>query len=295
MSLFPTLSFGRSLLLGITAVGAATGLGLDARAAEIGQATVKSDSAPVYSRTSARAPVVKTFKKGDRVTISFEMLNAEGAWCSIAGEAGQRTNLGYMPCEHLEREPEPQPVIIATKPASAPETPQRPAPTGRAQPAPGDSASLRGENYMRQLSFWTGWPQRSLRFAASPNEFNFTTEQQAQVEDLTNRMGVSACRQQIEAHYRRFASELRDVRGNDRVPDVQAYSRIALEMSRERDSFFYPCDKKMLELLERVPTLLTPEQRSVKHVLLEDFEQDVAKWRRALTSPNGCCWFVPTQ
>jgi hypothetical protein len=30
-------------------------------------------------------------------------------------------------------------------------------------------------------------------------------------------------------------------------------------------------------------------------VLLEDFEQDVAKWRRALTSPNGCCWFVPTQ
>jgi hypothetical protein len=289
MSLFPTLSIGRSLLLG-TSVVAAIGFGLQAQAADTGQATVKSDSTPVYSRTSARAPVVKTFQKGDRVTISFEMLNAEGAWCGIAGEPGQKTNLvGYMPCEHLEREPEPQPVIIATKPASSRETPQRPAPAGPAQPAPGDSASLHGENYMRELSFWTGWPQRSLRFAASPNEFNFTTDQQAQVEDLANRMGVTACRQQIEAHYRRLVG----VRYG--VPDLQRYSRIMLELVRERDSFFYPCDKKMLELLERVPTLMTPEQRSLQHVFLDDFEKDLAKWRRALTSPNGCCYFVPTQ
>ena len=277
MSLFPTLSFGRNLLLGAS-IAAAIGFGLPAQAAETGQATVKSDSAPVYSQASSRTKVIKTFKKGDRVTISFEVFNAEGAWCGIAGEPGQKTNLGYMPCEHLEREPEPQPVVIATKPASSRETLQNPAPASRAQPAPGDSASLRGENYMRQLSFWTGWPQRSLRFATSPNEFNFTTEQQTQVEDLANRMGVTACRQRIEAHYRRLALDFKRELKNEFERDI-----------------FYPCDKTMLELLERVPALMTPQQRSVKHVLLEDFEKDLAKWRRALTSPNGCCWFVPTQ
>jgi cystathionine beta-lyase/cystathionine gamma-synthase len=77
---------------------------IDIAAAEsAGVATINADSLAVHSGMSARSAVVKALKKGDQVTVSFEMEGPEGAWCGIL-EKGQKDISGYVPCRHLDRE-----------------------------------------------------------------------------------------------------------------------------------------------------------------------------------------------
>jgi hypothetical protein len=66
-----------------------------------GRVTVTSDKLAVYSRMSAESEVLRHLKKGDVVTVEFEMERAERAWCAISKE-GQIT--GYVECENLKRE-----------------------------------------------------------------------------------------------------------------------------------------------------------------------------------------------
>jgi uncharacterized protein YgiM (DUF1202 family) len=70
---------------------------------ETGQATVKSDSLTVFSRTSSKSEIVKTLRKGDVVTVEFELEGTEGAWCGIIEE--RETSIsGYVQCQYLERQ-----------------------------------------------------------------------------------------------------------------------------------------------------------------------------------------------
>jgi hypothetical protein len=70
-----------------------------------GQATVKSDSLTVFSRTSSKSEIVKELRKGDVVTVEFELEGTEGAWCGII-EEGQTSISGYVQCQYLERQTE---------------------------------------------------------------------------------------------------------------------------------------------------------------------------------------------
>jgi len=67
-----------------------------------GRATVKSDSLDVFSRTSSKSEVLKKLRKGDLVSVEFELEGAEGAWCSLV-EKGETTISGYVQCRYLER------------------------------------------------------------------------------------------------------------------------------------------------------------------------------------------------
>src|SRR4030067_2456208 len=66
------------------------------------QATLKSDSLTVFSRTSSTSEMVKTLRKGDVVTVEFELEGTEGAWCGIIEER-QTSISGYVQCQYLER------------------------------------------------------------------------------------------------------------------------------------------------------------------------------------------------
>ena len=67
-----------------------------------GRATVMSDSLTVFSQMSSTSETVKELKKGDVVTVEYEIERAGGAWCGIK-EEGERTVLGYVQCKYLER------------------------------------------------------------------------------------------------------------------------------------------------------------------------------------------------
>jgi thiol-disulfide isomerase/thioredoxin len=85
------------------------------------RATVKIDVLPVYSEMSTTSAVVKSLKKGDAVTLGFEIRQSDEAWCSIK-EPGQTKRLGYVLCRDLDR-PKPTTYEISQiAPASSPET-----------------------------------------------------------------------------------------------------------------------------------------------------------------------------
>jgi hypothetical protein len=67
-----------------------------------GRATVISDSLDVFSRTSSKSEVLKKLRKGDSVTVEFELEGTEGAWCGLLKEGGT-TISGYAQCRYLER------------------------------------------------------------------------------------------------------------------------------------------------------------------------------------------------
>jgi len=69
---------------------------------ETGQATVKSDSLTVFSRTSSKSEIVKNLRKGDVVNVEFVLQGTEGAWCGIIEER-QTSISGYVQCQYLER------------------------------------------------------------------------------------------------------------------------------------------------------------------------------------------------
>ena len=63
---------------------------------------VKIDSLDVHSKASADSEVVKTLSKGETVSIAYELVGTEGAWCAIA-EQNSSSVAGYVLCKHLER------------------------------------------------------------------------------------------------------------------------------------------------------------------------------------------------
>ncbi len=67
------------------------------------RAIVKNDSLAVHSRMSDDSGVVKKLKKGDAVTVEFEVGGGEEEWCGIREEA-QTALLGYVRCSSLERD-----------------------------------------------------------------------------------------------------------------------------------------------------------------------------------------------
>jgi predicted aspartyl protease len=71
-----------------------------------GTAEVRDESLPVHSGTSAGSPVVNSLKRGEIVTIEYELEGPDGAWCAVI-EEGRSEISGYVPCGHLKRK-EPQ-------------------------------------------------------------------------------------------------------------------------------------------------------------------------------------------
>jgi hypothetical protein len=67
-----------------------------------GRVSVKSDSLMVHSRMSSDSKVVKELKKGDWVILEFEINVGGQDWCGIK-EENEKTILGYVPCQYLDR------------------------------------------------------------------------------------------------------------------------------------------------------------------------------------------------
>lgn len=95
-------------------------------------------------------------------------------------------------------------------------------------------------------------------------------------------MGVTGCRQQIEAFYRGFAGEL----ASPPLRPTPAEKQRMEQMKREFNRFGYPCMVKMQDVLEQLPNLMTPKQRQDNAKLLASFKEDLAGSRKVLRSPN---------
>lgn len=237
-------------------------------------ATVIAESAPVYSNPRrSEDEIVKSLKRGDRVSVQLSLTTEDGEWCAVS-EPDQRTRLGFLPCRYLRRETAPKEEFIALPPQTAtPDNTKTPAVPERVPPVPRDPATRAGEDYMRPIRYWE-------------TSFRFTAEQQAAVNSLAGSTGVTNCRRQYEAHYRAYAPELAlaQLPIEPRNP-TPAYQQRVESMVRDLNRFLYPCQMKILELLERFPALMTPEQRSNSE-LLASFQKQLADQRRVLTSPD---------
>lgn len=84
------------LLLGVSATSAVARPGWEA--------TVKLESAPLYSVASSTGRVVAILSKGDVVVIGLEIEGADGIWCMVT-EAGRTGSTGYVQGACLDREP----------------------------------------------------------------------------------------------------------------------------------------------------------------------------------------------
>jgi hypothetical protein len=92
---------------------------------------------------------------------------------------------------------------------------------------------------MDRLALFTGWPGGVVSDPSvkSVNVFEFTTEQQAQVESLANQMGVPDCRQWMAADSVRLALEYsRVMRSTPVDPRTKAMKlpQRAKEIERQR-------------------------------------------------------------
>ncbi len=67
------------------------------------QATVKGDPVAVYAEMSTTSKVLRSLRRGDKVTIHLATTGADGSWCSIS-EGGQGRRSGFVLCEFLEEE-----------------------------------------------------------------------------------------------------------------------------------------------------------------------------------------------
>jgi hypothetical protein len=92
------------------------------------QAVVKLEPLPVYSKMDTASDVVKTLKKGDAVLVEWSIQGENNVdWCSIR-EPAQKTSLGYVLCECLNR-PRPPESKAAPAPAAASEPATEAAPS----------------------------------------------------------------------------------------------------------------------------------------------------------------------
>ena len=74
-----------------------------AESADAGEkAAVITDSLKMRNQMSGNSKVVATLKKGEVVTVEFEIGESDNAWCAIVQE-GQKAVSGYVPCQHLDR------------------------------------------------------------------------------------------------------------------------------------------------------------------------------------------------
>jgi hypothetical protein len=63
-------------------------------------ASVKSNSAAVYSLNSSSSKILKRLKKGDKIETSLEVIDTEGRWSLIKGI--EEKSSGYVRSENLE-------------------------------------------------------------------------------------------------------------------------------------------------------------------------------------------------
>lgn len=92
-------TFGFCLLL--THAMARTSAAQDDVSSSAWQATVKIESADLYSGVSASSRVVTQLRRGDAVVIGMEITGANGTWYAVT-TAGQPTASGYLSGKALE-------------------------------------------------------------------------------------------------------------------------------------------------------------------------------------------------
>jgi tetratricopeptide (TPR) repeat protein len=68
----------------------------------VANSTVKVDALSVYSEPSASSNVVRAVKKGDTLFVNLELKTGAERWCSVR-LPGERTRIGYVQCDGLER------------------------------------------------------------------------------------------------------------------------------------------------------------------------------------------------
>ena len=100
-----------------------------------GVASVKSETSEVHTSMSKASKVLLSLKKGELVTVQFDILTSDGSWCYIKAMAPSGTS-GYVVCRDLERAPQREEqfsILPPTETASLPEAEALPAPGGEAE------------------------------------------------------------------------------------------------------------------------------------------------------------------
>ncbi len=88
------------------------------------QATVKGDPVAVYAQMSTTSKVLKSLRRGDKVTVDLAITGPHGSWCSIS-VGGQAIRSGFVLCEFLEEEQPPRSQEVHTRPRAATQTAAR--------------------------------------------------------------------------------------------------------------------------------------------------------------------------
>ncbi len=239
-------------------------------------ATVTAEPAPVYTyQQRSERDIVKSLKLGDMVSIEFSIVGPGGEWCAVREPHGN-SRLGYMLCSQLRRDPVRQEKMVAVPPpppANAPSAPMVSGQSGQRVAVQPDLVTEIVDDYMRPPRIWSA-------------TFHFTPQQQAEVDALADRTGVTECRRQFEAHARKYESELALGRGpylpREITPALEQRTRA---MVQELNLFLYPCMVKMADLLEGFPALMTAEQQANTQAF-DAVRKQIADMRRALTSPD---------
>ena len=91
-------------------------------------ATVKTDSLPVFAKMDPSSPSLRSLAKGDAVYVDLRVDVGATYWCGVR-VAGQAIRLGFVDCKALERVDAPQTASTATSGVKAP---------GKAQAAPAE-------------------------------------------------------------------------------------------------------------------------------------------------------------
>jgi hypothetical protein len=182
------------------------------------RAVVVPETAPVYTHPRPSPDeMLRSFRRGDVVTLDIAISSSEGEWCAVSTPNGSDF-LGYMRCDTLKREEPPPPAVeAATRDRSAPEAPAV---------------------YMAPVRHWE-------------ERFEFSPAQQAHVDGLARKTGVSTCLEQM--------GDLQD----------------------RTERFAYRCMEKRVRLLEHFPGILTPAQKA-KAQLVSAFNRELADLRREL-------------
>ncbi len=199
-------------------------------------ATVKSESLPVHSQMSSGSRVIKSLKRGDKVTVDFDISTGPEEWCSVV-EAGQTKPLGFVQCKNLDRPPTRR---SATRPILTEDATDKTEGSGQKQqntlkaPAGDYQKLMHGYN----PEFWQ-------------SRLNFSDSQREQVGELAVKSGM-VCVRDLAALYRRSG-----------VWDFMslAFALGSSQFATSLDSYFSACLPKFVQFWTDFPSLMTPEQR----------------------------------